>query len=157
MSQVLSDSVLTLSQRLYDIATANKATWGVQDVWYGDQVNLPRTPALCIEPGRKTRQFAGAPDMTDNNFDVFFLLYHGAVRETQTTRKEAITCAEAIEKYFQVNHFNLANASGDQIALFGYFREVDPGYVYKNGTLYSAVRMTWNGYTKTSLRNPPPA
>lgn len=161
--QILTDSILTTAERLYDLAVANAASLGLADgappgdtnVWFGDQDLLPRTPALCVEPGTKHRDLAGFPDMTRGTIDVHMLLYHSRPGgEQQQSRRDCIRFAENVERYFHVNHLNLLNSAGDQIIIHGFFTDIDPGYVYKTGTLYNAVRMTWTGTTKTSLRNP---
>jgi len=117
---------------------------------------LPETPAVCIEPGTKTRTLAGAPDMTELDIDVHIFLYHSAVGdEQQQARRDTIEFAEAIEKFLHVNHLNLVNSVGEQIIIHGFTKSTDAGYQYKNGTtLYNAVHMVWTGFTKTSLRNP---
>lgn len=162
MSQNFTDSLLTTSQRIYNLLKANAATLGLVgpdgtiNVWFGDQNLLPQTPAVCVEPGTKTRDLKGIPDMTDNNMDVHVFLYHSAVaKEQQQARQDTIQFAEAIERFFHQNQLNMVNSAGDQIIVHGYFRSLDAGYQYKNGsTLHNAVHMIWTGYTKTSLRNP---
>jgi hypothetical protein len=156
MTQILTDSGLVIAQRLQVLLDAAKVTLGIADVWFGDQTLLPHTPALCIEPGRKQRLLKGIPDLTQNSIDTSLLLYHSAISETQANRVQAIQTAEAVERFLHINHFNLQNAAGDQIVVYGFITDMDPGYAYKNtGTLYSAVQMTWSALTKTSVRNPP--
>lgn len=161
MAQNLTDSLLTTSVRIYDILVANAVGLGLAgptktNVWYGDQSMLPETPAVCIEPGTKTRDLRGVPDMTENNMDVHIFLYHSAVgTEQQQSRRDTVGFAEAIERFLHINHLNMVNSIGEQIIVHGFVRSLDAGYQYKNGsTLYNAVHMVWTGFTKTSLRNP---
>lgn len=161
MAQNLTDSLLTTSVRIYDLLVANAASLGLvgptlTNVWYGDQLNLPETPAVCVEPGTKTRELRGVPDMTENGLDIHLFLYHTAVGgEQQVSRRDCIEFAEAIERFLNVNHLNMTNSIGEQIIIHGFVRSLDAGYQYKNGTtLYNAVHMIWTGLTKTSLRNP---
>jgi hypothetical protein len=160
MAQNLTDSVLTASVRIYDLLTANAAALGLvgptkTNVWYGDQTLLPETPAVCIEPGTKSRELRGVPDMTENTLDVHILLYHSVVgTEQQVARRATIQFAEAIERYLHVNHLNMLNSIGEQIIVHGFVRSSDPGFQYKTSTMYNAVHMIWTGLTKTSLRNP---
>jgi hypothetical protein len=161
VAQTPTDSLLTTSVRIYDLLRANAVSLGLQgpdgkiNVWFGDQGTLPETPAVCVEPGTKTRDLSGVPDMTTNLFDVHIFLYHSAVGgEQQQARRDTIDFAEDIERFLHVNHLNLANSLGDQIIIHGYVKSMDAGYQYKNGTtLYNAVHMIWTGMTKTSLRN----
>lgn len=159
MVQKLTDSALTLSQRMFDILTANAAALGLNaggevNVWYGDQDSIPRTPAVCVEPGTKRRTLAGVPDMTELNLDVHLLVYHNAIAEQQASRKFCIQIAEGIEQFLHINHLNMVNSLGEQIIVHGLVTEFDPGYVYKQGTLNHSVHMIWTALSKTSLRNP---
>lgn len=159
MAQILTDSVLTTSRRIYDLLVTNAAALGLDaggsvNVWYGDQDSVPRTPSICVEPGTKRRVLAGVPDMTLIDIDVHLLLYHSPISEQQDARQDCIAFAEGVERFLHINHLNLANSNGDQIIIHGFVTEMDPGYVYKSGTLHHAVQMVWTGTTKTSLRNP---
>lgn len=158
MTTPLSDSTLAIAQRFFEILDLNKATLGIQDVWFGDQDNVPRTPSVCVEPGVKRRELQGIPDMTLNTIDTFFLVYHSPVGETQQARRDTIQFAEGIERYLHINHLNLFAADGSQLTIHGFCSDMDPGYAYKGstspgrGTLYNAVQITWTSTTKTRLR-----
>jgi len=123
---------------------------GAIDVWYSDQDRLPRTPAICIEPDEKQRTLEGAPNMTINEFTVFILVYHNAVRDVQVTREECDRLAYEIEKLI---HQDLQLTNGDPTprVIHGYVRSNESGYTFKQGTLYRTARLTYYGKSKTSL------
>lgn len=152
----LSNSTLVIAKRYQEILTAAKVTLGLQDVWFGDQSIVPRTPAVCIEPGLKRRNFDGVPDMTMMNIDTIILLYHSQVIVNggqQQARSDAITFAEDIEEFLHVNHPRLFNATAtQQLTIQGFCTDFDPGYSYKSRSLYHAVQMTWTNLTKVSLQ-----
>lgn len=159
MAELLTDSILVVADRVYTILNAVKGTltYGsitLQDVWFGDQLLLPRTPALCVQPGIMRRPLAGVPAQTENMIDTTLLLYHAKVDEQQTALRETIGLAEVIEKYLHINHLQLLNASGDRLTTHSFVTEKDPGYVYRSGTLYHAVQMNWYSLTKTRLQAP---
>lgn len=150
----LTDRTLVVAERFYDVLNANKVSLGIADVWFGDQELVPRTPSLCVEPGLKRREMRGVPDMTLLEIDTYFLIYHSKLSTTggeQQQRRNCIGFAEAIETYLNQNHLRLHAANGDQLTLYGYCVEVDPGYAYKSDSRFHAVQMTWRSTSKKSL------
>jgi hypothetical protein len=152
MTQPLTDSTLVIANRFFDILDANKASLGIQDVWFGDQQLVPRVPALCVEPGTKRRVLQGVPDLTLNEIDTHFLLYHSPVADSQTSRRAAIAFAEAVETFLHENHLRLHAANGDQLTIHGFMAEMDPAYSFRPGTLHHAAVMTWTSTTKRRLQ-----
>jgi len=157
----LTDSILTVSLRIFDLLTNEASLLGIEGVSYGDQAFVPKTPWACIEPGRKTRPLDGVPDMTLNEISVYILVYHSVVSPnpeatggTHSTRMDSIRFAEAIEKWLHISHLNLRDAAGDRIVIHGWCTETDPGYTFKQQqqTLYNSVQLTWTGLTKTRLQ-----
>jgi hypothetical protein len=81
-------------------------------------------------------------------------LYWTKVQSNQEDKLEAEQCAEAIARYMDANP-TLELAGDGGVVIHGYITDIDPGYSIK-GTgqarnLYQAVRLTWNGKTKTML------
>lgn len=150
----LTQSSEVIADRFYQIAFNNKATLGFADVWFGDQRMLPRTPSLCVEPGIARRELAGAQNRTANEIDTIFLIYHSPVSEQQDARRATIRVAEHFVRYMELNHLRLFDAAGRQLTIHGHGIEVDPGFAYKQNTLYHAVQVTWRSITKTSLDHP---
>lgn len=149
-----------VSQRMFDILTANKTTlvtagWLADDehsIMYGDQDRLHVTPMVCIEAGTTARAIGGvAPGgRLTNTFECYVLYYHSVVQDIQLNKKQSEQGAEAIASLFDSNL--LLDLSGDGgIVIHGYFTSIDPGYSLKQGTFYRACRLTWNGITKTIL------
>lgn len=150
----LSDSTLEVANRFVEILEAAKAELGITDVWFGDQILVPRTPALCVEPGQLRRQLEGVPDMARNTIETGFYLYHSKVDKTQQqARRDSVMFAERVVNYLHVNHLRLFSKDGlQQLTIHGYCTELDPGYTYRQGTLYNAVQMIWQSTSKTSLQ-----
>ena len=161
MPDNMTDNVLVVSERLYTVLNAAKATLNytdtrtvtLQDVWYGDDDTTPTTPCLVVEPGILRSPLAGVPSQVENSIDVELLLYHGTLNVPKAaSRREAIGIAQVIRTWLHENHLNLQNSSGDRIVIHGWVTTLEPGYAYKQGTLYNAVQMTWTGITKTRLK-----
>lgn len=153
MTAPLTDSSLVIANRWYEIVEAAKDPLGLAFVFFGDQQLLPGTPSLCVEPGIKRRELAGASNMTLNVIDTIFLIYHSTLNANQQeARRDTVAFAEAIETYLHHNHLRLFAANGDQLTIHGHCTDMDPGYAAKsNNTRYNAVQMTWSSTSKTRL------
>jgi len=164
MADNMTDSVLVVTDRLYTVLNAAKATFSytvgartvtLQDVWFGDGENdtLPRSPCLVVEPGLLRSPLAGVPSQVENSIGVELLLYHTTLNASRAdSRRETMGLADVIRTWLHNNHLNLQNAGGDRIVIHGWVTTLEPGYAYKTSTLYNAVQMTWTGITKTRLK-----
>lgn len=162
MADAMTDDVGVISDRIFDILRdgPTMAGLGLSSVWYGDQTLVPDTPSLCVEPGVVRSPLAGVPAQVENTLDVILLLYHsrlspltaGTDGGQQAERRAAIQFAYNIRNYLHQNHLQLFNVSGDRITVHSWVTELDPGYAYRNNSMYNAVRMTWQSITKTRLR-----
>lgn len=146
----LTGNIVTVSNAI--IAQITGGTYSVvpadsnpMDIFFGDQDRIPRTPAVCIEPGEKNRELQGAPNMTLNTFDVFVLIYHNKMQEIQLTRRECDQLAYEVELRL---HQNLQLGG---IISHGFCVSNESGYTYKQNTLYRTARLTYRATSKTSL------
>jgi hypothetical protein len=148
-----------VAQRALAILVANKAAlvtagWLANDpssIMYGDQNKLPVTPMCCVESGPTDRALGGVPNRVTNDHEFYILYYHGKVQDTQLNKLQAEQGAEAIAALFDTK-VQLQLADTDFV-IHGFITNINPGYAYKdNGkSLVTAVRLTWNGKTKTIL------
>lgn len=146
-----------VAMRMYDLVVANKVPLTLDDVWYGDQEQVPHARTVCIEPVTVTRNISGAPDMVQNNFTVAILIYLARVQDLQVTRQECDILAAAIEDLFHT-HLDLddnIHTAGSDIVVHGFINENMSGYSYKGNRLIRSARLTWQGLSKTSLRYGP--
>jgi len=147
-----TSDISVIAQLLVAKIDAAKATFRVPvvDVFYGDQDRIPATPSVCVEPGDKTRQLDGAPSMTQNEFEIYILVYHNKVQENQLTRLECDQIAYDIEMLVHQD-LQLTNGGVTPNVIHGFVRNNESGYTYKRETLYRSARLTWYGKNKTSL------
>lgn len=148
---VYTSKVSVIASELKTRIDAVKGTFTppIQDVWYGDQDRIPRTPALCVEPSDKARDLEGVPNMTRNEFEVFLLIYHNKAQDNQDTRLEVDQIAEQVEDFLHTD-LQLVVA-GNPLIIHGYVTRIESGMQYKQGTLYRAARITYYARNKTSL------
>lgn len=161
----MPDSALIIAERFYQIALTHRFALGFYGgVFFGDQMMLPGTPALCVEPGTLKQDLKGAQNRTENNIDTYFLIYHAPISEKQNARRETIEVAEGLKSFLHRNYLRLYTAPvaigspeqdlNRQLTVHGHCVETDPGYQYKQGTMYNAVQMTWRSISKTWLQQP---
>jgi hypothetical protein len=130
---------------MFDIVTAAKETLGIEQVFYGDQDLIGATPAVAVETGPLTQTLAGVSYRTENTFVVFFLVYHGELRNKQATKKACEELAEAIRT--EVN----ANLTLDGLVLQGNVTNIEPGYAIRSNTMMRTTRISWTGISKTRI------
>lgn len=124
---------------------ANKVTLGLQDVWYGDQALVPRTPAVAVEPGTKDVQLNNAFRRPEAEMTVYILVYHATFGSPQDNRRDADLLAEEIEDLLN----NQNQMSG--LVIHSYVSRVESGYATKNNTMMRSTRLTFTGLTKYQL------
>lgn len=137
----------TVCQALIDKITGNKENFviPVVDIFYGDQQRITHTPTICVEPSQKTRELAGAPNMTMNTFEIIVLVLINKVADTIITRKQSDQLAYDVEKFL---HQDL-QLNG--LLIHGFVERSESGVTTKNNTMYRAARLVYHGLNKTSL------
>jgi hypothetical protein len=124
---------------------ANTSALVIQDVWYGDQELLPRTPAVCVNPGTKKRQFQGATFRTLNDIETYVLVYFGKIQDVQANLHGATQLADSIETLV---HSDLT-LGGNVIAVL--CTQNEPGMINKAGVWMMGARLTFQSMTKTTF------
>jgi hypothetical protein len=130
-------------QKLQD--PTNMSNLGYTDVWYGDQELLPHTPALCVSPGTKKREFQGASYRTLNSIETYIVVYYGKIQDVQVNLHAAQTMADALETLI---HSDLT-LGGLVIATL--CTQNEPGYLRKGTDLMQGNRLTFESMSKTTF------
>lgn len=142
----LTDSVVTVAEAVIDILEAKKSALGIQDIYYGDQKRIPRSPAICIETGEKSRELNGAPRRTLVTIPINLLVYHNALEAGAAgQRKTNDTLAESVEATLHDN----ADLGG--IVIHCFCTSLEPGYVSKSGTLWQATNISLTATSQIML------
>jgi hypothetical protein len=115
----------------------------VQDVFYGDQTQLPRTPAVCVAPGTKKRDWSGATLRTENRFETYVYVYYGKIQDVQENTHAAQTLADAIEDLI-MQDIRLGG-----IVIWTLCTQNEPGMINKMGSLMVGNRLTFESMSKT--------
>jgi len=122
---------------------------GVYDVYYGDQVNVPRTPAICVEPGAMRRTLAGAsnPPRMENNYNVLIMVYLQELGGVQKLNKDKDLLLDKVQDALHAN-FTLGG-----LVLFGHCSEIDPGYAVRSNVLMRCGKISFTAMNKSFLIN----
>lgn len=126
----------------------NKSSLGLQDVLYGNQVNIPRTPTAVVNPGIKRRTLRGvsAPGgRTWNDITVFVIVHNSKVGNEDEERLLVDRLAESIETLLH------KDTTMGGILVHGFVHEWNPGETTLQGGEFRTVRMTYIGTTETYL------
>jgi hypothetical protein len=150
-----------VAERIYNILEAAKATifadWPLvaadqRAVMYGDQKRLPITPMICVEAGETRAQLQGAQNMTLNDHVCYIMIFHSIVQDVQLNKRQSEVMGEKVTYLLEQNlRLEYPTLGTDGKVIHGHVASFDPGYSFKEGTLYSSVRLTWVGKSKTRL------
>lgn len=141
----LTDSLVELTQFVYDKLTLAKNDLAVTDVFYGDQDRIPRSPVLCVEPFNLRRELTSATRRTTNTFLIYVLSYHSEVRSPQSNRKDSDMLAEAVATVLH------ADPTMGSLVTHSYVIEMVSGYQVKSNQMFRANRLTLEAINKTQL------
>jgi hypothetical protein len=143
----LTDSTETIANYIYTKIKlpANMTSLGLSSVWYGDQELLPVTPAVCVSPGPKQREFQGATFRTLNTIETYALVYYGKIQDIQVNLHSATTLADSIETLI---HSDLT-LGGNVIAVL--CTQNEPGVINKAGVWVMGARLTFQSTSKTTF------
>lgn len=144
------DSIPAQVNFLKDKIVAAQANLGISDVFYGDQERIPRTPAVCIEPGEKTRDLNGAPRRVMTEVTTYILIYHNPVTSTETIREQDDNLAEAVEALIHADP-QFRDADGNAQVIDSLVSRIESGYQQKRGALYRASRLTVDARVQAQL------
>lgn len=142
-------SKLTVAtQGVFDILEANQTALGLTDVWYGEQLRIPRTPCIAVESGNVTRELAGMAQpggRTVNTFTIYVIGHLSILQDVQISRKQVDELMEAVEAVLS------ADTSWGGTVIHGYPTSYEPGYSTRQGESFRSGRLTLQGITKTRL------
>jgi hypothetical protein len=118
---------------------------GFQDVWLGDQAKVPRTPCVSVIPGPKSQIYDSAPRRILAVTEVYVMVYHDRIEDTQENIRAAMALAEETEKVLH------GDAQMGGLAIASLVTANDPGYVTRGGNQMSVSRLTFQVTSKAIL------
>jgi hypothetical protein len=123
-----------------------------RDVFFGDQQRIPRTPALCVEPGGKVRQLQGAPRRTEVTLSVYIIVYHYLVAQASVVREADDQLAETIEAFMhEAQNNQLLDTNSEPTVIDSMVTNVESGWMPKGNSLFRASRLAFEARTQVQL------
>lgn len=147
----VAERILTILTAALPTITFPGLTLDATHIMYGDQDMIPKTPFICVEPSEKRRELQGNPNMAENLFEVYIMVYHNKIQGNQTTRRECDQLAYDLEQVLHQDLQLTAGTPADPMMIYGCVLRNESGYTFKQSTLYRTARVTWSGRNKTSL------
>lgn len=142
---MLTPSLQAVGEYLFNLLEEHQVELSLAAVYYSDQERIPVTPVVCVETGSKKQELIAAPRRTDTFYTVYLLVYHNAVQDAATTRREVEARAEAIETLVHTK----PNLEG--LVIHAYVTSLEHGYVTKGGSIFRASRLTVECQSKLTL------
>jgi hypothetical protein len=122
-----------------------KEDLGLAEVYYGDQIRIPKSPTLCIEPDLKREPLRAAGRQTTVDFTIYFLCYHSEVSNVQQNRRNADLLAESIEDFLN------SDPQMGGLVVHCWVSESNSGYSPKPGSLMRTNRLTLSANSRHQL------
>lgn len=145
------DSTEAVTTYLYNILLTNASALGVDSstgVFYGDQMLLPTTPALCVVPGPET----GMPNGAGGRpmlmvFLTYVMVYYEKIQDIQLNTHASLVLANTVKRLIHQDP-TLGNT-----VINCYCSGVEPGVAVKGPgrSLMDASRMVFNSRSKVVL------
>lgn len=143
-----TDKSSVVATAILNLLLANKDSLGLDQVYYGDQLNIPNAKCAAVRVGRKTRERAGVAGPGGrmmNIMPVVINVYNSTVTDEANGRLVVDQIAEAIEDLL---HLDITLGG---ITLDGYVSEFDPDPVFRLGSMFKVVQLTYLARSKTNL------
>lgn len=144
----LTDKASVVAQVVLNLLSDNKDSLGLDEVYYGDQLNIPNAKCAAVRVGRKTRERAGAAGPGGrmmNYMPITINVYNSTVTDEASARLIVDQLAEAIEDLL---HQDITLGG---VILDGFVSEWDPDPVFRTGSMFRVVQLTFQARSKTNL------
>lgn len=143
-----TDSTATLAKAIYALLSDNADSLKLNDVAYGNHLNLPRSPTAVVVPGPKRRELQGvsAPGGRTRNYMTVYVDVHSSKVGSETEQRMALD-----ELGTQIEALIHQDTTVGGIIIHGFVETWDPGETFIQGGQFRSVRMTFVGQTVTYL------
>lgn len=123
-------------------------------VYWGDQIKINDTPAVCVDPDALRREWPPLPHLrTENTLAVNLLVYHARVPADPSDSWEDVKIETDLlaEKLAQLLNVlpTMPDSGGNPLVVHSYVTEISYGIAFKSGTLFHAAAVRWRGMNKT--------
>jgi len=138
-------STKAFAKAVQTLLETNQVALGIEQIFFGDQTRIAKTPTVCVEMGDKDVSLVSAFRGAEADISCYVIAYLAVFGSPQDNAEEAGDLADAIETVLHED----AQLGG--LVLHCYVSRVEPGYATKGNSIMRAVRLTFKGQTKYQL------
>jgi hypothetical protein len=134
-----------------------KSTLGIEDVFYGDQRVIPKSPTVCVEPAVRIKRWNESGQATHNDIGVHLIVYMAGGPQPDGVLVIQAQCDELTDALSDlVDKDGVASFSGGTqfggLVIDGIVTRTEYSYALKgNSGLMRANRLTVECRSKTSV------
>jgi hypothetical protein len=155
--QDITQAVFNILQNAAEDLGIGSNADNVPDVFYGDQKLIPRTPAICVEPGPMRRNLKGAtgpyPTM-DNQFNLVIMCYlYSLAGNIQALEINKDLFLDQVQDVLHAD-YKLSGSPGTTepgLVIWSHCESIDPGYTIRSGVLMRCGRISWTAMNRSFL------
>jgi hypothetical protein len=118
---------------------------GIAAVYYGDQMRVPQSPTLCIEPATINRLVNNTGCAAENEFALNVILYDARLGDVENIQYTLDQLVETV-----ADEINELGTLDDKV-IFIHALAIEYGYLIKSNRLLRANRIIVTAKTKTEL------
>lgn len=124
----------------------NDTILNLSHVFYGDQLLIPSSKVLCIEPDTRVTNITGANRLTEVDMTIAFILYYDKVQNYESNRSACDLLTDQI-----AHKLNSLNDIEGQV-VHSYVSRISPDYTRKtNENIYAISRIEFIINTRERL------
>lgn len=143
-------SLVDIADRIVEILEDNKLDLDLEEVYFGNQNLVPRTPAIMVDPNEIVRTLRQTGHVTENIMEIEMMYFYASNKGNEVNTREALLGAEAVADLLN-SHPKLTTTDGNDLVINGYVTRISSGFVTRRNTIYTAARLLWNGQSRTRL------
>lgn len=146
---------MTHTDQAVEVALAIKAAiedkkieLAIDEIYYGNQNNIPVGIAVSVTAARKTRELVGVQGpggRVDNNMFTLIRVYNSRVNSEADERLYVDQLGESIEAVLH------EDTTLGGIIIHGFVESIDNGIVYREGSNFRTVELIHRARTRTLL------
>lgn len=141
----MTTSLLAVSKAMESRLIEAKRSLGLQDVFFGDQRMIPRTPTVCVAPVFVNIEPTSTGFQSLDELRLWVYIYHGKIQDYEDNLEECLALAESVRTLVDSDKKN------KDTVLFGYTERLELGASARNRTeLMIVTRITWRGINKAT-------
>lgn len=145
----MTTTLLQVSEALEAKVTGLKTKYHIDNVYYGDQINMVGATCVCIAPNTKVmNNYSGMMKLVEPEYTVIIYVYALNIQDPKFNQKKADQLAELLEQ--EIN----ADSRLGGLVVDSHVERIESGYATVNGKLARVSRITHISTGRERLGDP---